>query len=115
MFRTLTDNLPTILRKNIIHEISPKSFSQGFLLILKFSKNFPKTHREFSEKIAHEFYWKPFMSFMTSQSFPRIWDNFVKHVLSILLGGWIPRAGWHYPAQWSANQIVRKQGRMSSH
>ena len=56
IFQTLTDNLPTILRKNIFHEISPESFSQGFLLILQFSENFPKTHRELSEKIAHEFY-----------------------------------------------------------
>ena len=50
IFRTFTNNLPTILGKNIFHEIKPKSFPQGFLLIFKFSENCPKTHREFSEK-----------------------------------------------------------------
>ena len=41
---------PDNFRKIIFHEISPKSFSQGFLLIFKFSKNCPKTHLEFPEK-----------------------------------------------------------------
>ena len=39
-----------IFRKIIFREISPKSFSEGFLLIFKFSENCPKTHREFPEK-----------------------------------------------------------------
>ena len=44
--REFADNF----RKIIFHEISPKLFSQGFLLIFKFSENCPKTHREFTEK-----------------------------------------------------------------
>ena len=52
IFRTFTENLPTIFQKIILHEISPKLFPQNFLLIFKFSKNCPKTHREFPEKIS---------------------------------------------------------------
>ena len=54
LFRTFTDSLP----KNLFFcEISPESFSQGFLLIFKFSKSCPKIHREFPEKlIDHRFY-----------------------------------------------------------
>ena len=47
--RKYSEQSPTILRKTF-HEIRPKSFSQGFLLIFKFSENCPKIHREFSEK-----------------------------------------------------------------
>ena len=32
-----------------------------------------------------------------------------------MFSGWIHRAGWCYPAQWSANQIARKQDRMNRH
>ena len=42
----VTDNFP----KNYFHEIRPKSFSQAFLLILKFSESCLKTHQGFSEK-----------------------------------------------------------------
>ena len=57
IFQTFTENLPTIFRKNIFHEISPKSFSQGFLLSFKFCENCLKTHQEFHKKIiAHEVY-----------------------------------------------------------
>ena len=69
-FLTLTDNLPTILRKNIFHEISPKSFSQGFLLIFKFSENFPKTHREFSGKNRSRVLLKTFPEFYNFPKFP---------------------------------------------
>ena len=48
--RKFTENFPTIFQKITFHEISPKSFSQGFWLIFKFSENCPKTHREFPEK-----------------------------------------------------------------
>ena len=44
--REFVDNFP----KNYFHEISPKSFSQAFLLILKFSESCSKTHQGFSEK-----------------------------------------------------------------
>ena len=50
IFQTFTDNLPTIPPKNIFHKIGPKSFSQGFLLIFKFSENCPKTHQELYAK-----------------------------------------------------------------
>ena len=33
----------------------------------------------------------------------------------VLFSSWIHRAGWRFPARRTANQIARKQGRMSSH
>ena len=46
-------------KKIIFHEISPKSFSQGFLLILrKFFENSPRIYRQIS---VHEFYQKTFI------------------------------------------------------
>ena len=72
-FRTFTENLPTILRKNIFSKISPKSFSQGLLFIFKFSENCPRTYREFPEEIiAHEFYQKHFPEFY---NFPKFSEN----------------------------------------
>ena len=60
-FRTFAENLPTIFRKIIFREISPKSFSRGFPLIFKFSENCPKTYRELPEElITREFYRKRF-------------------------------------------------------
>ena len=50
LFRTLTENFPTIVREIIFHEISQKSFRKDFLLIFNFSESCPKTHREFPEK-----------------------------------------------------------------
>ena len=44
--REFSEDFPKI----IFQEISPKSFFYGFLLIFKFSKNRPKSHREFPEK-----------------------------------------------------------------
>ena len=44
--REFTNNFLKIM----FHEISPKSLSKGFLLILKFSERRPKTHREFPGK-----------------------------------------------------------------
>ena len=72
IFRTFTENLPIIFR-NFFREIIPKSFSQGFLLIFKFSENCPKTYREFpDELIAHEFYQKHFPEFY---NFPKFSKN----------------------------------------
>ena len=77
IFRTFIENLPTIFRKIIFREISPKSFSQGFLLISIFPKivrkltktnfrNCPKTYREL---IVHEFYQKHFPEFYNFPKF----------------------------------------------
>ena len=54
IFRTFTDNSP---KKIFFHKIRPKSFSQGFLLIFKFSKN---SSRIFPKIIGQEFYQKHF-------------------------------------------------------
>ena len=48
-----------------------------------------------------------------SEVFRKFWDNFGQRTFSVLFGSWIHRAGWRYPARWSAYQIARKQGRMS--
>ena len=37
------------LLRSISHKISQKSLSQSFLLIFKFSENYPKAYREFPE------------------------------------------------------------------
>ena len=75
IFGTSTDNLPTIFRKIIFHEINPKSFSEGFLTVFKFPENFPKTYREYPEKIiAQKFYQKHFHEFY---NFPKFSENFV--------------------------------------
>ena len=116
-FRTFTENLQTIFQKILFHEINPKSFSEGFLTIFKFSENFPKTHREYPKKIiAHEFYE---MSFITFRSFPEnlatilvnmrfqfclvseskiSCDNFGQHAFSILFSIQIHRTEKPYPA-----------------
>ena len=77
--RTVTDNLPTILKKNIFHEIRPKSFSQGFLLIFKivrkFTENFPKI-------IAQEFYQKHFPKFY---NFPKFSEKFETILVDVRL------------------------------
>ena len=48
------ENIPNINRQfseqNIFTKLVQNHFSQGFLLILKFSENCPITHREFFEK-----------------------------------------------------------------
>ena len=41
IFQTFTENLQTIFRKIILHEISPKPFFQGFVLIFNFYENCP--------------------------------------------------------------------------
>ena len=116
------ENIPNIDRQ--FADNSPKIFftklvQNHFSNVFCWFSNFPKISWKLTEnstkKVAHEFIKNFFPSFITFRSFPRIWDNFVKHALSILLGNWIHRAGWRYPARWSANQIARKQGRMSSH
>ena len=73
IFRTLTENLQTIFRKIIFREISPKSFSQGFLLIFKFSENCQKNYRELHEElITHELYQTRFPEFY---NFPKFSEN----------------------------------------
>ena len=75
------ENIPNIHRqfadnsqKNIFHEIRPKLFSQGFLLIFqvfrKLSKNSPRIFRKI---IAQEFYQKDFSEFY---NFPKFSENF---------------------------------------
>ena len=64
VFRTFTDNLPTILKKHFFHEIGPKSFSQGFLLIFQiFRKLSENSGRIFRKVIAQELYQKHFPEF----------------------------------------------------
>ena len=114
LFRTLTDNLQTILPKKIFHEISPQPFSQGFLLILKFSEHFPKTDREFSEKTVHEFYQKHFPEF---HNFRKFFENFETTLINVhfqfcLAVESIGQEGAILP---DANQIAVKQGKMSRH
>ena len=70
IFRTFTENLQTIFRNIILHEIDPKSFSQGFPLIFKFSENSPRISREI---MAHEFHQKHFPEFY---NFLKFSDNF---------------------------------------
>ena len=70
IFRAFTDNLSTTFRKIIFHEISPKSFSQDFLVIFKFfpklTENFPKRNRSHVlSKYFSEFY-----------NFPKFSENF---------------------------------------
>ena len=55
---------------------------KGFLLIFKFSENCPKTHREFPEKIIHEFHQKYFPEFY----FPKFSENFGQRAFSVLFG-----------------------------
>ena len=60
-------------REIIFREISPKSFSQGFPLIFKFSENCPKNYRELPEElITREFYQKRFPKFY---DFPKFSEN----------------------------------------
>ena len=78
IFRKFSENLPAIFRKIILCEISPKSLSQGFLLIFKFSENCPKTYREFPEElIAHEFYQKHLTEFY---NFPKSFETSLVNV-----------------------------------
>ena len=82
------ENIPNIHRqfadnsqKNVFHEISAKSCSQGFLLIFKFSGNCPKTHREFPEKIiAHEFNQKHFPEFYNFPGFSESFETILVNV-----------------------------------
>ena len=80
IFRTFTDNLPTIFRKIIFHEISLKSFSQGFLLISNFPTIIRKLTENFSEKLAHEFYKKHFPEF---NNLPKFSENFETILLNV--------------------------------
>ena len=74
ILRTFTDNLPTILGKNVFHEIRPKSFSQGFLLIFKFFQKLSENSgRIFRKIIAQEFHEKHFSEFY---NFPKFSENF---------------------------------------
>ena len=81
LFYGKNENIPKIcrqfFRKIIFHEISPKSFSQGFLMIFRFSENCPKTHREFPEKQSFTSFAKSiFLSFTTFRNFPLILRQF---------------------------------------
>ena len=72
---------PDNFRKIIFYEISPKSFSQGFLLIFKFSENCPKTNQEISRKIiVHEFHQKYFPEFY---NFLKFSENFETTLVNV--------------------------------
>ena len=77
IFRTFTENLRTISRKIIFHEISLKSFSQGFLLIFKLSENLPRISRKV---IAHEFYQKHFPEFDSLAKFSESFEIILLNV-----------------------------------
>ena len=62
--------------KYYFQEISPKTFSQGFLLIFKFSENCPKVPRISVIIIVHQFYQKYFPEFTIFRSFPRMLIQF---------------------------------------
>ena len=79
---TFTENLPTIFRKFIFQEASPKSFPQGVLLIFKFSENCPKTHREFSEKLSLTSFIKSI--FPEFYNVPKFSENFETILANVL-------------------------------
>ena len=69
-------------RKIIFDEISPKSFSQGFLLIFKFSENSPKISPRISRKIiVQDFHQKHFSRFY---NFPKFSENFETILVNVL-------------------------------
>ena len=81
------ENIPNIHRQfadnfriNIFHEISPKSFSQGFLLISDFSTIVSKLAKNFPEKIAHEFYQKHFLESDNLPKFSEIFETILLNV-----------------------------------
>ena len=77
IFQTFTEDLATIFRKIIFREISPKSFSQGFPLIFKFSEDCPKNYRELPEEvITGEFYQKHFPEFYNFPKFSEVFREF---------------------------------------
>ena len=69
----ISEYSPRIFRKITFHEISVKSFSQGFLLIFKLSEN----SQRISRKLLLTSYLKSiFPSFITFRSFPRFLGPF---------------------------------------
>ena len=115
-----TANVLTICRQFSEKMFFTKLVQNHFPKVFCWFSNFQKIVRKLTENspknVRLQLLLKAFSrAFITFRSFPRVWDNFVKQAISVLFGSWILRAGWHYPARWSANQIARKHGRMSSH
>ena len=81
-FQTFTDDLLTILPKNVSHEIRPTSVSQGFVLIFqivqKFAENSP---RIFQKIIAQEFYQKHFPKFYNFSKFSKNFETILVDML----------------------------------
>ena len=103
----------TVFWKRVFHKLVqnhfPKilcAFSNFLKIVQKFTKNFPQ-NTSFIKSILP--------SFITFCSFQRIWDNFSQHAFSVLLSSWsIGQDGAILPDNHAANQILRKQSRMSS-
>ena len=97
----LTENLPTIFRKIIFHEISTKSFSQSFSwfsILRKFYENSTSISRK---TISHKFCKSIFPSSMTFRGFPTILRQFWSTCLMALSCPLTPI------------KIARKKARMS--
>ena len=69
IFRTFTENLETIFRKIIFHEISQKSFSEGFLTISKFSENSLRISRKNYEFYNFAKFSKNFATILVNRRF----------------------------------------------
>ena len=82
MYRTFTENLPTIFPKIIFHEISPKLFFTKLV-----QNHFPKVFCRFSnfprivgKIIVHEFYRKHFPEF---HNFSKFSENFETILINV--------------------------------
>ena len=107
-------NFPKNYFSWILSKIIFPSFSVDSQIFRKLLKNSPRI----SLKVFSRAFPKHIVSF---HHYPNFCENFETnfdyrvYVFSIWLTCWIHLAGWPYPVRWSANRIVRKRGRMSSH
>ena len=108
IFRTFTDNFPAILWKTST-KLNQNRFPKVFCWFSNFTKiarklteNFPKNNR--SQVLSKAFSTVLWLSEVFREILRQFWSMCVFSLFS----SWIHRAGWHYPARWSANQIARK-------
>ena len=111
--REFSDNFPKkLFFMKLVQNHFPRvfcSYSNFPKIVRKLTEDFPKNNRS---RVSSKVFSRVLQ---LSEVFREFWDNFGQRAFSVLFSSWIHQAGWRYPARWSANQIARKQSRMSSH
>ena len=69
LFRKFSKNLQKISQKLFPMKFVQEFFFSDFLLIFDTSENLPKSHRELSERIFHEFCRRHFSEFLSISGF----------------------------------------------